>query len=82
MGLANSAEALSADDVSLLEAVGNQLGVSLDNIRYFHQTQSMVTELSRAQRALEDYVRLATDAQEEERKRLARELHDDTIQTS
>ncbi len=81
VGLANSAEALSADDVRLLEAVGNQLGVALDNIRNFHQTQSMVTELSRAQSALEDYVRLATDAQEEERKRLARELHDDTIQT-
>jgi len=81
IGLANSAETLSADDVRLLEAVGNQLGVALDNIRYFHQTQSMVSELSRAQKALEDYVRLATDAQEEERKRLARELHDDTIQT-
>jgi two-component system, NarL family, sensor histidine kinase DegS len=81
VGLANAAEAISADDVRLLEAVGHQLGVALDNIRYFHQTQSMVTELSHAQSTLEHYVRLATDAQEEERKRLARELHDDTIQT-
>lgn len=81
VGLASSVDALSADEKKLLEAVGNQLGVALANIRHFRQTQSMVTELSRAQRALEDYVRLATDAQEEERKRLARELHDDTIQT-
>jgi signal transduction histidine kinase len=81
VGLTSSVHALSADDTKLLEAVGNQLGVAVGNIRHFRQTQSMVNELSRAQRALEDYVRLATDAQEDERKRLARELHDDTIQT-
>jgi signal transduction histidine kinase len=81
VGLASSVDALSADDTKLLEAVVNQLGVAVGNIRHLRQTQLMVGELSRAQRALEDYVRLATDAQEDERKRLARELHDDTIQT-
>jgi two-component system sensor histidine kinase DegS len=81
VGLANTIDALSTDDAKLLEAVANQLAVALGNIRHFRQTQYMVSELSQAQEALEDYVRLATDAQEEERKRLARELHDDTIQT-
>ena len=81
VGLASSGDALSVDDMNLLEAVGNQVGVAAANIRSFRRTQLMVRELSEAQRALEDYVRLATDAQEEERKRLARELHDDTIQT-
>jgi signal transduction histidine kinase len=81
VGLANEEEPLSADDVKLLEAVASQLGIALDNIRHFRQTQTMLEELSRAQAALQEYVRLATDAQEEERKRLARELHDDTVQT-
>lgn len=81
VGIASPVDVLLADDVKLLEAVGHQLGIALANIGYFRQTQSMVTELSQAQQALQEYVRLATDAQEEERKRLARELHDDTIQT-
>jgi signal transduction histidine kinase len=81
VGLASQGEELAADDVKLLQAVGSQLTVALGNIRHFRQTQTMVSELSRAHAALEEYVRLASDAQEEERKRLARELHDDTIQT-
>jgi signal transduction histidine kinase len=81
VGLSSDEEPLSDDDVKLLQAVGNQLRVALGNIRHFRQTQTMVNELSRAQAALQEYVRLATDAQEEERTRLARELHDDTIQT-
>jgi signal transduction histidine kinase len=81
VGVASNDEQLSDDDIKLLEAVGNQLSVAFGNIRHLRQAETMVSELSRAQSALEEYVRLATEAQEEERKRLARELHDDTIQT-
>jgi signal transduction histidine kinase len=80
IGLASSSENVSAGDARLLEAVASQLGVALDNIRHLRQATLMVSDLSDAQRALQEYVRLATDAQEDERKRLARELHDGTIQ--
>jgi signal transduction histidine kinase len=81
LGLASHGSSLSADDLNLLEAVAHQLAVALDNSRHYQEAKKALEELADAQESLRTYLRLATDAQEEERKRLARELHDDTIQS-
>lgn len=57
---------LQAGEQQLLDAIGRQVGVALDNLRLHREEQ----------RALHAHLRGVTRAQEEERRRIARDLHD------
>ena len=69
------------EDCNELTAVANQLVVALNNIFDHARTREALSDLADAKQELETYIELATEAQEAERKRLSRELHDDVIQS-
>ncbi|MCB0199140.1 MAG: GAF domain-containing sensor histidine kinase [Anaerolineae bacterium] len=64
---------MSLEDIELLLAVAQQLGLSIDNARLTEDAQAR-------ERVLADLLHQVVEAQEAERQRIARELHDATGQ--
>ncbi|GBF10493.1 ATP-binding protein [Tepidibacillus sp. HK-1] len=69
-----SCRELDEQSINILESLSNQLAVSLENMQLWH-------ELKQKEEIRQKLLEKSIKAQEEERKRIARELHDETSQS-
>lgn len=72
-GLRRSSVSFERSDITLLESAGNVIGMGLSNASLLKDLQRKEAELRRA-------LQRSVELQEEERKRLSRELHDEVGQ--
>jgi len=68
------------EDIEMLSHIANHMGAAVQNARLYQQQRLMAEQEKQMQERLRYYIKEITRAQEEERRRIAQELHDDTTQ--
>jgi len=71
---------LSKEDIPLLQSIGSTVGIAAENALLFKEVRSKSSEVESERTKLKHLTEKLVRAQEEERKKISRELHDETGQ--